>query len=146
MERERNERQNHWTVDLPLASSSKELHQIVDTLTNKHPPKMLPTIYHSADLPSFFIKHFSNKVEKVRANIASEPIYHSIYYWDNYSNIFFIWKIVNLTQFIILSLDIISILTLDLLILSLNGFHLIWLIVHTTSLYLIIVLPLLLCN
>ena len=38
----------------------------------------------------------------------------------------------------------ISILTLDLLMLSFNGFHLIWLIVHTTSLYLIILLLLLL--
>ena len=38
----------------------------------------------------------------------------------------------------------VSILTLDLLLLSFNGFHLIWLIVHTTSLYLIIVLILLL--
>ena len=36
------------------------------------------------------------------------------------------------------------ILTLDLLILSFNGFHLIWLIVHTTSLYVIIALILLL--
>ena len=36
------------------------------------------------------------------------------------------------------------ILTLDLLMLSFNGFHLIWLIVHTTSLYLIIALLLLL--
>ena len=37
-----------------------------------------------------------------------------------------------------------AILTLDLLILSFYGFHLIWLIVHTTSLYLIIALLLLL--
>ena len=40
----------------------------------------------------------------------------------------------------------VDILTLDLLILSFNGFHLIWLIVHTTSLYLIIALLLLLCT
>ena len=40
----------------------------------------------------------------------------------------------HLTQLIILSLYTVSILTLDLLILSFNGFHLIWLIVHTTSL------------
>ena len=46
----------------------------------------------------------------------------------------------HLTQLIILSLYSVSILTLDLLILSFNGFHLIWLIVHTTSLYLIIAL------
>ena len=46
----------------------------------------------------------------------------------------------HLTQLVILSLFTVSILTLDLLILSLNGFQPIWLIVHTTSLYLIIVL------
>ena len=49
----------------------------------------------------------------------------------------------HLTQLIILSLYTVYILTLDLLILSFNGFHLIWLIVHTTSLYLIIALLLL---
>ena len=32
----------------------------------------MPTIYPSADLPSIFIKHFTNNVEKLRANIASE--------------------------------------------------------------------------
>ena len=31
-------------------------------------------IYPSADLPSIFIKHFSNKAEKLRANIASEHV------------------------------------------------------------------------
>ena len=39
-----------------------------------HPPKILPTIYPSADLPSIFIKHFTNKAEKLRANIASEQV------------------------------------------------------------------------
>ena len=34
----------------------------------------LPTIYPSADIPSIFIKHFTNKVEKPRANIASEHV------------------------------------------------------------------------
>ena len=47
-------------------------------------------------------------------------------------------------QLIILSLYTVSILPLDLLIQSFNGFLLIWLIVHTTSLYLMIVLLLLL--
>ena len=60
-----------YTERISLASSSKELHQIVNTLSNRHPPKILPTIYPSADLPSIFIKHFTNKVEKLRANIAS---------------------------------------------------------------------------
>ena len=34
----------------------------------------MPTIYPSADLPSIFIKHNNNKVEKLRANIASEYV------------------------------------------------------------------------
>ena len=63
-----------YTEKITLASSSKELHQIVNTLSNRHPPKILPTIYPSADLPSIFIKHFTNKVEKLRANIASEHV------------------------------------------------------------------------
>ena len=57
-----------------MASSSKELHLIVSILSNRHPPKLLPTIYPSADLPSIFIKHFTNKEEKLRANIASEHV------------------------------------------------------------------------
>ena len=40
----------------------------------QHPPKILPTIYPSADLPSIFIKHLTNKVEKLRANIASKHV------------------------------------------------------------------------
>ena len=62
------------TERIALASSSKELHQIVNTLSNRHPPQILPTIYPSADLPSIFVKHFTNKVEKLRANIASEHV------------------------------------------------------------------------
>ena len=63
-----------YTERIALASSSKELHQIVNTLSNRHPPRILPTIYPSADLPSIFIKHFTNKVDKLRANIASEHV------------------------------------------------------------------------
>ena len=63
-----------YTERIALASSSKELHQIVNTLSNRHPPKILPTIYPSADLSSIFIKHFTNKVDKLRANIASEHV------------------------------------------------------------------------
>ena len=63
-----------FTEGIALASSSKELHRIVNALSNRHPPKILPTIYPSADLPSVFIKHFTNKVEKLRANIASEHV------------------------------------------------------------------------
>ena len=60
------------TERIALLSSCKELHQIVNTLSNRHPPRILPTIYPSADLPSIFIKHTTNKVEKLRASIASE--------------------------------------------------------------------------
>ena len=63
-----------YTERIALASSSKELHQIVNILSNRHPPKKLPTIYPSADLPSIFITHLTNKVEKHRANIASEHV------------------------------------------------------------------------
>ena len=63
-----------YTEGIALASSSEELHQIVNTLSNRHPPKILPTIHHSADLHSIFIKHFANKVVKLRANIASEHV------------------------------------------------------------------------
>ena len=63
-----------YTERIALASSSKELHQIVNTLSNRHPPKILPTIYPSADLPSIFIKQFTNIAEKLKANIASEHV------------------------------------------------------------------------
>ena len=63
-----------FTEGIALASSSKELHQIVNALSNGHPPKILPTIYPSADLPSIFIKRITNKVKKRRANIASEHV------------------------------------------------------------------------
>ena len=63
-----------YTERIALASSSNEQHQIVNTLLNRHSPKILPTIYPSADHPSIFIKHFNNKVEKLRANIASEQV------------------------------------------------------------------------
>ena len=64
----------YYTERIDLASSSKELHQIVNTLSNRHPPRILPTIYPSADLPCIFIKHYTNKVEKLRTNIASEHV------------------------------------------------------------------------
>ena len=63
-----------YTERIALASSSKELHQVVNTLSIRHPPKILPTIYPSSDLPSLFIRHFTNKVEKLRATIASEHV------------------------------------------------------------------------
>ena len=63
-----------YTERIALASSRNELHQIIIILSNRHPPKILPTIYHCADLPSIFIKHFTSKVEKLRANIASEHV------------------------------------------------------------------------
>ena len=61
------------TERIALESSSKELQRILNTLSNRHPPKILPTIYSSTDLLSLFIRHLNNKVEQLRANIASEP-------------------------------------------------------------------------
>ena len=61
-----------YTERIALASSCNELHQIVNTLSNRHPPITLPTIYASADHPSLFIKNFTNEVEILRAIIASE--------------------------------------------------------------------------
>ena len=63
-----------YTERIALASSSKELHQIVNILSNRHPPSIIPTIYPSADLPRIFIKHSINKVEKLRVNIASDHV------------------------------------------------------------------------
>ena len=49
-----------YTEGIALTSSSKELLQIVNTLSNRH-PKIMPTIYLSADIPSLFNKHFATK-------------------------------------------------------------------------------------
>ena len=65
---------NFFTERIALASSSKELHQIVSTHSSSHQSKILPTIYPSADHPSIFIQHITNKLEKLRANIASEHV------------------------------------------------------------------------
>ena len=62
-----------YTDRIDLASSSKELHQIVNTLSNTHPPKILPTIYPSTDL-SLFMRHFTNKVEKPRAALLQNML------------------------------------------------------------------------
>ena len=71
----------YYTERIALASSCKELHQIVNALSNRHPPKILPTIYTSADLPSLFIQHSTNKVEKIRANTASEHVISTLVTW-----------------------------------------------------------------
>ena len=67
-----------YTERIALTSSSIEQRQIANALSNRHPPKILPKIYHNADFPSIFIKHFTNKVEKLRANIASEHVNSTI--------------------------------------------------------------------
>ena len=64
----------YYSERIALDSSSKELQQIVNALSNRRPPKILPAIYTCADLPSIFIKHFANNVEKHRASVASEHI------------------------------------------------------------------------
>ena len=46
-----------YTERIALVYSSKELHQIVSALSNRHPSKISPTIHPSADIPSIFIKH-----------------------------------------------------------------------------------------
>ena len=50
-----------YTEIIALASSSKELHQIYNTLSNRHQPKILPTIYPSADLPSLSSNNLPTK-------------------------------------------------------------------------------------
>ena len=42
--------------------------------SNRHPPIILPNIYPSADLSNIFLGHFTSKVVKLRASIASEPL------------------------------------------------------------------------
>ena len=85
------------TEGIALASSSKELHQIFNTLSNRHPPMILPTIYHSADLLSIFIKHDTNKVEKLRANIASEHVTSTLVTWKTAATISSFEKVSQLT-------------------------------------------------
>ena len=63
-----------YTERIAFASSTKELHQIVNILSNRHPPKIPPTVYPSADLASIFKTQFTNKVDKLTANIASEHV------------------------------------------------------------------------
>ena len=63
-----------YTEIIALASSSNELHQVVNTLSNRHPPMILPAIYTCAELLSIFIKHFTYKVEKLRASITFEHV------------------------------------------------------------------------
>ena len=62
------------TERIALASFSNELHQIVNALSNRHLPKILPTIHPNADLPSIFVKHLTNKVDMLRASSASEHV------------------------------------------------------------------------
>ena len=52
-----------YTEGIALASSSNELLQIVNILSNRNPPKILPTIYPSADLPSTFITLYQQSRE-----------------------------------------------------------------------------------
>ena len=53
-----------YTERIALTSSSKGLHQIVNTLSNRYPPRILPTIYPSADLPSIYT-YFLDARQKV---------------------------------------------------------------------------------
>ena len=58
-----------YTEGIALASTSNELHQIVNALSTRHLSRILPTIYPSADLPSIFIKHFANKVRNLELTL-----------------------------------------------------------------------------
>ena len=55
-----------YTKRIALASSIKELHQIVNTLSNRYQPKILPTIYPSADLPSIYTYCLGKKYLKIK--------------------------------------------------------------------------------
>ena len=63
-----------YTERIALSSSSKELHQVFNIFSNRHAPKIVTTIYPSADVSSLFIRHINNIVERLRANIASKSV------------------------------------------------------------------------
>ena len=86
-----------YNEGIALASSSNELNQIVFTLSNRHPPKTLPTIYPSADLLSIFIEHLTIKVEKLRASTASEHFTSSFVIGTTTSALFSSDKVPQLT-------------------------------------------------
>ena len=67
-----------YTERIALASTSKELHQIVNTLSNRHPPKILPTIYPSVDLPSIFINNVTIKVEMYLTLLLHQASSHNV--------------------------------------------------------------------
>ena len=50
-----------YSERIALASSGIKLPQIDHTLSNKHPPNILPTIYHSVDFPSLFFNTLPTK-------------------------------------------------------------------------------------
>ena len=58
-----------YSERMALASTSKELHQIVNALSDRHPPKILPTIYPSADLPSIFINTLPTKYRNLELTL-----------------------------------------------------------------------------
>ena len=57
---------------IAFSSTCRELHQIVNTLLTS--TKSWSTIYPSADIPMLSTRHSNNKVGKVRANVALEPV------------------------------------------------------------------------
>ena len=52
----------------------KIMYQIINTLSNRFPPIILPTIHPSADLLSISIKHLTNNLDKLCANSTSEHV------------------------------------------------------------------------
>ena len=41
---------------------------------SNHPSKILSAMYPSVGLPSIFIRHINNQIDKLIANIALEPV------------------------------------------------------------------------
>ena len=50
------------------------MHQIINTLLDRHNPNILPYIYICADHPSLFIRQLNNNEETRRVNISSLPV------------------------------------------------------------------------
>ena len=62
------------TVRIALSSSCNKVRQVVNTLSNRHPLRILDIIYASADLLSLYIIHSNIIVREHGANLASEPV------------------------------------------------------------------------
>ena len=64
-----------YTERIALALSSNELHQVVNTLSNRHTPKILSAIYPSADLPSLFINSLPTKLRNLELTLFQNTLF-----------------------------------------------------------------------